>query len=279
MRPNCARWRGGCRLTGFWWRLIPRISRRCRIAARPTSRASSNTWQKKLPGNAGRLSRKTRRRHPRISSDCSRLPGRGPMFKAARRIAIILLLTGGTAVAGVYEDMLHAVNNDDEQTVAQLLKRGVDVNTVDANGDSLLALAARRGKPEMVKTVLDARPRVNSRNSRGETALMLATFNGHTDAVRALLAQGAEFNHSGWNPLIYAAARNRMDIARILIGRGAQVDGEAENGTTALMMAAREGHLQMVLLLLEHGANINHKTKSGYSALTMAKDKDRREIV
>ena len=96
------------------------------------------------------------------------------MLNAARNMAWVLMLTAGMALGGVYEDMLHAVNNDDEHTVAQLLKRGVDVNTVDANGDSLLALAARRGKLEMVKTLLDARPRVNSRNGRGETALMLA---------------------------------------------------------------------------------------------------------
>jgi ankyrin repeat protein len=191
----------------------------------------------------------------------------------------VLMLAAGISVAGVYEDMLHAVNNDDEQAVSQLLKRGVDVNTVDANGDSLLALAARRGKPEMMKTLLDARPRINTRNAHGETALMLAAFNGHTGAVQALLAQGAEFNHPGWNSLIYAATRNRLDIARILIGRGAQVNAEAENGTTALMMAAREGHLQMVLLLLEHGADINHKTHAGSSALSMAKSQDRREIV
>lgn len=201
------------------------------------------------------------------------------MLSLARWVAGALLLAAGIACAGVYEDMLHAVNNDDEDTVAQLLKRGVDVNTVDANGDSLLALAARRGKPEMMKTILDAHPRLNSRNGHGETALMLAAFNGHTEAVRALLAEGADFNHPGWNPLIYAASRDRMDIARILIARGARVDAEADNGTTALMMAAREGHLQMVLLLLEHGADVSHKTKSGYSALSMARSQDRREVV
>ena len=119
--------------------------------------------------------------------------------------SLIFLVAGSATGAGVYEDMLHAVNNDDTQTVSRLLQRGMDVNTVDAKGDSLLMLAARIGKPEMVKAILGARPRINTRNALGETALMLAAFNGHTEAVRLLLAQDAEINHPGWNPLIYAA--------------------------------------------------------------------------
>jgi len=175
--------------------------------------------------------------------------------------------------------MLDAVNNDDERSVAELLKRGMDVNTVGPNGDSVLMVAARHGKPGMVKTVLDARPRINVRNAFGETALMLAVFQGHTEVVRQLLTRGAEVNHSGWTPLMYAAARDRVEIARILISQGAQPNAQAENGTTALMMAAREGHLKMVLVLLEHGAELNQKTPAGYTALGMARGNGRRDVV
>src|SRR5262245_57796831 len=111
-------------------------------------------------------------------------------------------LMAGTATAAlgasVYEDVLHAVNNADEGTVAQLLAKGVDVNTVGPNGDSLLMIAARHGKPQMMKAILAARPRVNQRNGYGETALMMAAINGHVEAARQLLAQGAELNHGGW---------------------------------------------------------------------------------
>lgn len=193
-------------------------------------------------------------------------------------IAGLWLTVCSGAVAGVYEDMIQAISIDDERTVAALLMRGMDVDTVGPNGDSLLILAAKQGKPGVIKTLLAARPKINARNAHGETALMLATFHGHTEAVRHLLAQGAEVNHPGWTPLIYAAARNRMDVARILIGYRAQVNAQAENGTTALMMAAREGHLPMVLLLLELGADINHKTLAGYSALELARDHGRREV-
>jgi len=190
-----------------------------------------------------------------------------------------LLLISAGAVGGVYEDMVHAVNNDDERAVIELLRKGVDVNTVGPNGDSLLMLAARHGKPEMVKAVLGARPRIDARNAYGETALMLAAFHGHTEVVRELLARGALVNHPGWNPLIYAAAENRLGVARLLIGRGAEVNAETENGTTVLMMAARGGHLQMLLLLLEHGADPNRKSRDGVTALSHARVQEHRDLV
>lgn len=180
--------------------------------------------------------------------------------------------------AGAYEDMLHAIHIDDERTMVQLLQRGMDVDTVSPRGETLLMLAAREGKPGAVKTLLAARPRLQTRNSLGESALMLATILGHTEIARLLLDAGAPVNHDGWTPLIYAAARNRTDIARLLIAKGANVNAAAENGTTALMMAAREGQLQMLLLLLEHGADARQVSPYGHSALSLAKDRGHEEI-
>jgi ankyrin repeat protein len=87
--------------------------------------------------------------------------------------ALLLLVACAGASAGVYDDMIQAIGLDDERTVVSLLKRGVDVDTVAPDGSTLLMVAAKAGKPPMVKTLLAARPKVNARNSFGETALML----------------------------------------------------------------------------------------------------------
>lgn len=196
-----------------------------------------------------------------------------------KKILLVFALTTITgAQAGVYDDMLQAIELDDHETVAALLKRGVDVNSVGPSGEPLLTLAARNGKPAVLKTLLVARPKLDARNAHGETALMLAAFSGHVEIVQQLLAKGAAVDQPGWTPLSYAAARNRVEIARLLLKAGAKIDAEAANGTTALMMASREGHLAMVLLLLEHGANINHKTEAGYTPLEVAIAHGRREV-
>ena len=84
--------------------------------------------------------------------------------------------------AGAYEDMLHAIRTDDQQTIVDLLRRGVDVETVSPQGETLLMLAAREGRPIVIKTLLAAKPRIQARNPLGETALMLAAIQGHTEA-------------------------------------------------------------------------------------------------
>jgi len=193
--------------------------------------------------------------------------------------ALALLAACAGVSAGVYEDMIHAVSNDDDRTVTSLLKRGVDVDTVAPDGNSLLMIASRSGKVSMVKALLAAHPKVNVRNSLGETALTLAAFAGHLEVAQLLIANGAEVNPTGWTPLIYSAAQNRMDVARLLVKSGARVDAQSGSGTTALMMAAREGHLGMVLLLMENGADLNLRNADGATALKLARDRGRENVV
>lgn len=195
-----------------------------------------------------------------------------------RFVACWICVHGSLAQAGAYEDMLHAIRTDDHWTVTDLLKRGVDVDSVSPEGETLLMLAAREGKPSVMKSILAGKPRIQTRNPRGESALMLAAIMGHTEAVKLLLDANAPVNQSGWTPLIYAAARDRADIARLLIGKGANVNAAADNGTTALMMAAREGYLQTLLLLLEHGADAKYVSPHGHSAMSLAKERGHKEV-
>ena len=58
----------------------------------------------------------------------------------------------------------------------------------------------------------------------------------------------------GWD-LHRAAKENRVDIARALIDRGAEVDARTRNGDTPLHAATLKGSLDVARLLIEHGAN------------------------
>ncbi|MCM0043092.1 MAG: ankyrin repeat domain-containing protein [Burkholderiaceae bacterium] len=58
------------------------------------------------------------------------------------------------------------------------------------------------------------------------------------------------FEHKG-------AAVNAVDIARILLDRGADINAQNSNGRTALYFAIREGNADLVRLLLSRGARID----------------------
>ena len=98
-------------------------------------------------------------------------------------------------------------------------------------------------------------------NSNGKQPLQLAAWNGHSEAVKWLLAHGATLNREGnyWGALHYAVFNGHLDLARYLVARGADVNAHSPNGSTPLMMAAREGHDDMAKLLLESGADTKAK--------------------
>ena len=57
--------------------------------------------------------------------------------------------------------------------------------------------------------------------------------------------------------LAKAAASGDAEMCRLLLGEGAQVDAESENGMTALMQASAAGHNKCAVLLLIEGADVN----------------------
>ncbi|MEO7725711.1 MAG: ankyrin repeat domain-containing protein, partial [Burkholderiales bacterium] len=99
------------------------------------------------------------------------------------------------------------------------------------------------------------------------------------DATRHLLTRGAEVNQPGWTPLMYAASGGHLNVARLLISNGAQVNATAENGNTPLMMAAREGHAAVVSLLLASGADAGLQTASGATAASIAQERKHPQIL
>jgi ankyrin repeat protein len=88
--------------------------------------------------------------------------------------------------------------------------------------------------------------------------LRVAAQRGDVGEVRQLIARGAPINgrsaYDGEVPLTVAAADGHIEIVRILLERGAEVDIETPRGT-ALALAAERNHPEVVRLLLDAGAN------------------------
>ena len=91
----------------------------------------------------------------------------------------------------------------------------------------------------------------------GSTPLMYAALYGDTDALRRLLAHGADpniQNEAGATALMWAA--DDLEKTQLLIEHGAEVNARSTEGRTALLIAAgRAGSKDIVKLLLDHGAN------------------------
>ena len=185
------------------------------------------------------------------------------------------------ALAGAYEDYFKAVMNDDTATVASLLKKGFDPNTIEPErGDTGLILALRENAMKVFRMLLDTQGvDLNAQVRNGDNALMIASYKGNLPAVQALIDKGAEVNKKGWTPLHYAAAAGSNEIVQLLLNKSAYIDAESPNKTTPTMMAARAGHIMTVKLLLDEGADATLKNELGMTAIDFAAKYDYQDIV
>lgn len=129
-----------------------------------------------------------------------------------------------------------------------------------------------------VNALVAAKANVNAQDSDGNTALMLASGNGHTEVVRALLAAKADVNAKSpddSSTALYMAATNGHTAAvQALLGAEADVDAKTTGtGATALIQAAGFGRTAVVQALLAAEAEVNAKKKfniQGFTALMYA---------
>ncbi|ESU39629.1 Ankyrin repeat protein [Giardia duodenalis] len=122
----------------------------------------------------------------------------------------------------------------------------VDVN-VDDNSDTELILAVVRNDPDSVRRHLD---QLGGRNVVGCTALMFAAAYDYIECARLLLDEVCMQDANGWTALMAAAQQGSEECVKLLVPHEACISDM--NGFTALMAAAANGRLSCVHLLLEH---------------------------
>jgi hypothetical protein len=186
--------------------------------------------------------------------------------------ALSAALCASAAHAGAYEDFFAATGRDDAATVQRLLERGMDANSRDPQGQPALFLALRDGSLQVAETLLAAPGvDVNVLNASGESPLMIAALKGRTEWMRRLLARGARVDQPGWSALHYAATGPDPQAVALLLERGAAIEARSPNRTTPLMMAARYGAEASVDLLLARGADPGARNDHGLAAADFAR--------
>ncbi len=121
--------------------------------------------------------------------------------------------------------------------------------------------AAALGRLGRLAQLVDDDPgQANAWSSDGFTPVGLAAFFGHPEAVRFLLAHGADVHAVARNPMrvqpLHAAtAARNVEAVRLILEAGADPDAEQQEGFTALMAARLHDDTEIIDLLLAHGAH------------------------
>ena len=183
-------------------------------------------------------------------------------------------------MAGPVEDFFAAIKRDDAWEVSSLLQRGVDPNSLGPDRQFGLYLALREPSLKAAQVLADwPRTDVDARNAVDESPLMMAALKGHLALARRLIERGADVNKPGWTPLHYAATGGQTPVILLLLEQHAYIDAESPNGTTPLMMAAQYGTTAAVKALLEAGADPTLRNQLGQTARDFAVRGGRQEVV
>lgn len=156
--------------------------------------------------------------------------------------------------------------------VQTLLAIGADINAKTGDGTTPLHMAARKGRTEIAKFLIDKGAKVNEPNAEGQTALRFAVGGGFRDTVAALLAKGAEAQYvdQEGNTLLHVAAnQNYNEIAALLLEKGVPVDAVNKAGDSALHRAAARANRSLVEMLILKGADPALRNKEGQAPLAL----------
>jgi uncharacterized protein len=136
--------------------------------------------------------------------------------------------------------------------------------------------AAAVGNVTAVRALMTAdRASVDDRGPDGYTALHLAASFGQMEVARLLLGRGADPNAVTLNgarvtPLHSAVNAKHRDTASLLLALGASPNAVQRGGFTALHMAARDGDEAIVDMLLLRGADATRKSDDGKTPIDLA---------
>lgn len=138
--------------------------------------------------------------------------------------------------------LMTAALNGYLSVVQVLLAHKADVNALNDDNWSALAVAAQKGCLQISALLLEAGAVVDATTDRGYTPLMLAVKSGHFDLVKLLVRHGAQVNH-----FIFNEATEALDMQRIPLLYGY---------LPPLMLAINRGDLELVRYLFEQGADV-----------------------
>ncbi|XP_027885525.1 ankyrin-3-like isoform X3 [Xiphophorus couchianus] len=211
-----------------------------------------------------------------------------PLYMAAQENhleVVQFLLDNGSSQSIATEDgftpLAVALQQGHDQVVSLLLEN-------DTKGKvrlPALHIAARKDDTKAAALLLqndhnadvESKMMVNRTTESGFTPLHIAAHYGNINVATLLLNRGAAVDFKARNditPLHVASKRGNTNMVRLLLERGARIDARTKDGLTPLHCGSRSGHEQVVEMLLNRGAPIMSKTKNGLSPLHMATQGD-----
>lgn len=146
--------------------------------------------------------------------------------------------------------------------------------------------AVEKGDLAVVRKILKKNPGLAVQVNRLKVLpISTAILNGHTEVAKVLISHMSDMakldikDVTTKTPLIHAASAGNMEVAKLLIAKGADLDLQNVDGRSPLYYAAWQEKEKMVALLIKSGARVNTRTDRGGTPLRIAIQRRNRNII
>jgi ankyrin repeat protein len=189
--------------------------------------------------------------------------------------------------------LLIATRLEDPALVDLLLAHGAEIDGRDLRyGQTPLMLAVREGNAALVQRLLSAGADVNAQSLAGEehrrvlpSEVPVGTSQGVGINRSGLPERGMRYPITGMKtPLLFATREGNLELTRVLVEAGADIEMADANGITPLInailnysvvsvkRAPQSDHLKIAHYLIDAGANVNAQDWYGQTPLWVAVD-------
>jgi ankyrin repeat protein len=179
--------------------------------------------------------------------------------------------------------LLTASKDGNYEIVLELLRKNVNVDVKNCDGDTPLILASYYNHVNIVEEIFKYYPNINAKNNNGMTAEKIASSKKHQQIVQMIFrnyqttdSQFSEYNFN--TSLMLAVGNGHVGVAKTLLENGANVESTNYKNETPLMVASFNGHTNVVSELLRCGANIKAKNIDRMTAYDFAVLKNHRNV-
>ncbi|KAI3417693.1 hypothetical protein GPALN_012168 [Globodera pallida] len=151
-----------------------------------------------------------------------------------------------------------------------LVARGADVNQESGDDSSPWLIACEKGHLDIVELFVEDGQDIEFTHSDGDFSLRQK--NGHFEVCKVLVAKGADANRESENssPWLIACEKNHLDIVKLFVENGQDIEVTNMYGATGLIVVCIEGNANLVRFLLSEGARVDWTTDKGVPPLFFA---------
>lgn len=155
-----------------------------------------------------------------------------------------------------------AIHCGSDSAVQSLIDVGADLNTRNSLGETALMMAINMKRLTIVDKLLDLRADVTIHSNNGNTALTNAIRHGLLDPVTRILERDEDVRETSVlrTSLQVAASSGAHNLIDVLLQYGAELECTDTSGLTPLLVAASNGHLDVVKKLLSSGAQLTSRS-------------------